>query len=327
MQAARFANGTEKQTDWNAINWRKANRTVRNLRHRIFRAAQEGNRKRVRSLQKLMLKSYSNRLVSVRRVAQINAGKHTPGMDKLVLKTPAARGRMVDTLAHYTLWKAKPVRRVYIPKANNKLRPLGIPIRVVHYLSFQAMFGIPCVLLLVDQNLRSTFIDLLYHVFSLQASSATLPMSLSRLAQLLDDVWSEGNPAWAMWMSTDALQNPRVTPIGNVGDSDIEQFGCGEGRVASIASLSAGTESRPLWAGEGNGVGNTNPIDFAGGKAASQPWTQPLFIEQGRDLGRRLGWRPLPHPLGGVWARRGFFAQHRLHVTRRNLDYLRVSAN
>ncbi len=130
MQAIRLANGTEKQTDWNAINWRKANRTVRNLRQRIFRAAQEGNLNKVHSLQKLMLKSYSNRLVSVRRVAQINAGKNTPGVDKLVVKTPAARGRMVDTLAHYTLWKAKPARRVYIPKANNKLRPLGIPVVV-----------------------------------------------------------------------------------------------------------------------------------------------------------------------------------------------------
>jgi RNA-directed DNA polymerase len=128
MQAARFANGTEKQTDWNAIDWRKANRTVRNLRQRIFRAAQEGNLKKVHSLQKLMLKSYSNRLVSVRRVTQINAGKNTPGVDKLVVKTPAARGRMVDTLAHYTLWKAKPAKRVYIPKAHNKLRPLGIPV-------------------------------------------------------------------------------------------------------------------------------------------------------------------------------------------------------
>jgi RNA-directed DNA polymerase len=128
VQGLSLANGTEKQTDWNAIDWRKANRTVRNLRRRIFRATQEGNLKRVRSLQKLMLKSYSNRLVSVRRVAQINAGKNTPGVDKLVIKTPAARGRMVDTLAHYTLWKAKPARRVYIPKANNKWRPLGIPV-------------------------------------------------------------------------------------------------------------------------------------------------------------------------------------------------------
>ncbi|HZT99574.1 MAG TPA: reverse transcriptase N-terminal domain-containing protein [Ktedonobacteraceae bacterium] len=129
MQAQeRLANGTETQTDWNTIDWKKANRTVRNLRQRIFRATQEGNLKKVRSLQKLMLKSYSNRLVSVRRVAQINAGKNTPGVDKLVIKTPTARGRMVDALARYSLWKAKPARRVYIPKANNKLRPLGIPV-------------------------------------------------------------------------------------------------------------------------------------------------------------------------------------------------------
>ena len=87
MQAqTSFANGTEKQTDWNAINWRKANRTVRHLRQRIFRAAQEGNLNKVRSLQKLMLKSYSNRLVSVRRVTQINAGKDTPGWTNWCLK-------------------------------------------------------------------------------------------------------------------------------------------------------------------------------------------------------------------------------------------------
>jgi len=128
VKQKRLANGTEMQTDWNTIDWKKTNRTVRNLRQRIFRATQEGNLKKVRSLQKLMLKSYSNRLVSVRRVAQINAGKNTPGVDKLVMKTPAARGRMVDALAHYTLWQAKPARRVYIPKANNKLRPLGIPV-------------------------------------------------------------------------------------------------------------------------------------------------------------------------------------------------------
>src|SRR5947199_10354067 len=131
MQGHSLANRTETQANWNAINWRKANRTVRNLRHRIFRAMQEGNLNKVRSLQKLMLKSYSNRLVSVRRVAQINAGKNTPGVDKLVIRTPAARGRMVDALAHYSLWKAKPTRRGYIPKARGKFRPLGLPV-VVH---------------------------------------------------------------------------------------------------------------------------------------------------------------------------------------------------
>jgi RNA-directed DNA polymerase len=74
-----------------------------------------------------MLRSYSNILMSVRRVTQVNAGKNTPGVDKVVVKTPAARGKVVDHLATFQPWRAKPVRRVYIPKSNGKQRPLGIP--------------------------------------------------------------------------------------------------------------------------------------------------------------------------------------------------------
>lgn len=128
MQSTRPVNGTERQTRWQAINWRRANKIVRNLRQRIFRASQEGDLKKVRSLQKLMLRCRSNILLSVRRVTQINAGKNTAGVDKVVVKTPAARGALVDKLLTFTPWTAKPARRVYIPKANNKLRPLGIPV-------------------------------------------------------------------------------------------------------------------------------------------------------------------------------------------------------
>jgi len=137
MQGQALANGTESNTDWHAIDWQSANRVVRNLRQRIFRATQEGNWKKVHSLQKLMLRSRSNALVSVRRVTQTNAGRNTPGVDKLVVKTPTARGQLVDEILSHTPWRAKPARRVYIPKANGKRRPLGIP--VVKDRALQAM--------------------------------------------------------------------------------------------------------------------------------------------------------------------------------------------
>jgi len=125
MQAI-LAKGPTRPTDWQAVNWRQVNRRVRNLRRRIFRASQRGDQKTVSRLQKLMLRGYSNRLLAVRRVTQLNHGRNTPGIDKVVVKTPTARGKLVDELARYQPWRALPAKRVYIPKANGKRRPLGI---------------------------------------------------------------------------------------------------------------------------------------------------------------------------------------------------------
>ena len=115
------------QRAWQDIDWNANRRIVRNLRQRIYRASRAGSRRKVRSLQRLMLKCRANRETSIRRVTQINAGRETPGIDKVTVKTPEARTALMAELATYEPWKARPVRRVYIPKANGKRRPLGIP--------------------------------------------------------------------------------------------------------------------------------------------------------------------------------------------------------
>ncbi len=118
---------TEQSTDWHKVNWQKAYRMVKKLRRRIFRATREGDWKKVNKLQRLMLRSYFNILISVRQAAQLNKGKNTPGVDKVAKLNPQARGRVVDALTEYKSWKPVPTRRVYIPKSNGKKRPLGIP--------------------------------------------------------------------------------------------------------------------------------------------------------------------------------------------------------
>jgi RNA-directed DNA polymerase len=121
-------NSSQTECQWNQIDWKHCHAFVRKLRQAIFRAAKEDDLKKVRTLQRIMLRSYENRCISVRRVTQVNAGKYTAGVDKVTVKTPEARGKLVDELAQYELHKPLPARRVYIPKSNGKLRPLGIPV-------------------------------------------------------------------------------------------------------------------------------------------------------------------------------------------------------
>ena len=103
--------------DWRQIDWRRVEADVRRLRQRIFTATKAGDLKRVRSLQKLMLRSHVNTLHSVRRVTERNAGRLTAGVDGEVVLTPEAKARLADRIQHQPEpFKALPVRRVYIPK-------------------------------------------------------------------------------------------------------------------------------------------------------------------------------------------------------------------
>ncbi|SRR6266511_925584 len=119
-------NGTEDVTlGWDAVNWRLHEDNVRRLRRRIFKAAKEQDLAKVRSLQKMMLRSWSNTLVSVRQVAQRNTGRKTAGIDGEVALTSSARMALaVRVHRSIRTWDPVPVKRVYLVR---RVAPRRIP--------------------------------------------------------------------------------------------------------------------------------------------------------------------------------------------------------
>jgi len=125
MNANTVCAASGMEMTWHKINWAECHRQVRRLQARIVKATQEGRWNKVKALQWLLTHSWSGRMIAVKRVTE-NQGKKTPGVDKETWSTPEAKLQAVLSLRRRG-YQPLPLRRVFIPKSNGKLRPLGIP--------------------------------------------------------------------------------------------------------------------------------------------------------------------------------------------------------
>ncbi|MDO9167606.1 MAG: group II intron reverse transcriptase/maturase [Methylobacter sp.] len=113
------------EMSWHSIDWGKAHRMVRRLQVRIAKAVSEGRWNKAKALQWLLTHSFYGKAVAIKRVTE-NRGKKTPGVDGETWNTPEQKAKAINSLKRRG-YQPQPLRRVHIPKANGKLRPLGIP--------------------------------------------------------------------------------------------------------------------------------------------------------------------------------------------------------
>jgi len=123
---------------WQTIDWAAVHRTVRRLQARIVKAVQAGRWGKVRALQHLLTHSFSGKALAVQRVTT-NDGRQTPGVDGQIWDTPEKKARAIRALRQRG-YRARPLRRVYIPKNDGtpRQRPLSIP--TMHDRAMQALY-------------------------------------------------------------------------------------------------------------------------------------------------------------------------------------------
>lgn len=129
---------TELESEWQSLDWQSIEKQVSRMQTRISKATISNKSNDMERLSYLLTHSFYAKALAVKTVCS-NSGSKTPGVDGVLWLTDAQKMRAVKELDpnHY---RAKPLRRVLIPKKNGKMRPLGIP--TMHDRAMQTLYNL-----------------------------------------------------------------------------------------------------------------------------------------------------------------------------------------
>lgn len=119
-----------KISKWKGINWKHVNSKLKLLQAVLYKALIDGaSNSEVRKIHNRILNSFAARAYAIRKITT-SKGRKTPGIDGIIYATDEQKYNAVTELKLFNshTYRAKSVKRVWIPKANSsKMKPLGIP--------------------------------------------------------------------------------------------------------------------------------------------------------------------------------------------------------
>jgi len=126
LKAKRLASTVPLTLIWKHINWDVIKDKVYQIQTRIVKYLKQGKKWLAKKLQRLLVNSYYNILLAIKRIMS-NTGSKTPGVDGKVIKTHEEQLQLTQEIKTLKRYKPQPLKRILIPKKNGKKRPLGIP--------------------------------------------------------------------------------------------------------------------------------------------------------------------------------------------------------